>query len=226
MVTNRGLAELISRSSAPVSRTPKRLRDVPVTLAKERLIELESLLHLRDGFRTLGGSLLIRPSISVAGTRGVEDWNQLSLWRTPYRSASELLFFAEDVTGRQFAAYRDEIVSFDPEQGAFEHFAFRLEVWAERVLDDPDDVGMSLLEEWEATHPPLGRNERLQPRVPFMLSVDEETPPEFRVIQDIELMRRYARLYRETSGRPEGADVELSWWWEDPAGAEDPKPIP
>lgn len=223
MGSNRGLAELIGQASGPVSRTPKRLKDVPVTVDDARKLELEALLHLRDGFVALGGALLVRPTTTVASTRGVEDWNMLSLWRTPYKSASEILFFADTVTGTQFGIYRDEIVRFDPDRGTHEHYAFALDVWAGRVIEEADALGRTLLETWRADHPAPGRNERLQPRVPPSIATED---PEYRVVADIELMRRFARWFRERADAKVPLTEAPKWWWDDAAGVDDPVPVP
>lgn len=212
MTAIRGLAELVRQGGIPISRAPRRLRETPVRLSKDRLVELEALLHLRDGFRTLGGALILRPSVTVAAVRGIEDWNQLSLWRTPYRHASEILFFADDILGHQFGLLRDEVVRFEPETGVFEHFAFTLDRWAERLLEDPDEVGRSLVRAWEADHKPLQVNERLQPEIPFILSESEDVA--FRVTEDLELMRKYARLFRETRQFDDGTTIDIPWWLE------------
>jgi hypothetical protein len=212
------LAELVRRAGPPISRAPKRLRDTPVVLSRERLLELEALLHLRDGFVTLDGALIVRPSVTVAAVRGIEDWNQLTLWRRPYARATSLLFFAETVMGRQFALHKDEVVAFDPVTGLSEHVGFGLDRWAEQLLDDPSALGADALAAWVAEHGTLLPSQRLQPRVLPHFQADDldelERPPELRVIDDIELMRRYARLHKETREHPgvlpEGFD---EWWW-------------
>jgi|SRR5690606_76466 len=209
------LAELVGQAGPPISRAPKRLRDTPVTLARERLLELEALLHLRDGFVTLGGALLVRPSVTVASVRGVEDWNQLTLWRTPYRGASEILFFADSVLGRQFGLHKDSVVAFDPVTGRSEHVAFGLERWAAHVLDDPaSTLGSEVLAEWGAEHGRLSPSQRLQSRLPERWQEESLEDPQWRTIEDVELMRRCARLYKETREHPgelpEGFD---EWWW-------------
>lgn len=215
------LAELVRRAGPPISRAPRRLRDTPVTLSKERLLELEALLHLRDGFVTLGGALMVRPSVTVASVRGIEDWNQLTLWRRPYARATSLLFFAETVVmGRQYALHKDEVVVFDPVTGLWEHVGFGLDRWAEHVLEDPSALGADAIAAWVAEHGSILPSQRLQPRVLPQWQeegVDElEAAPELRVIDDLELMRRYARLHRETREHPgvlpEGFD---EWWFAD-----------
>lgn len=220
------LAQLIKSAGVPVSRTPQRLRDLPVTLAKERRIELETVLHLRDGFRALGGALLIRPSVSVATTAGIEAWNRLSGWRKPYAKSSELLFFADDIFGHGFAMYRDAIVRFDPERGAFEHYAFKLEAWAARVLDEQDSFGVPEINAWrEGGNNDLATTDKLQPSLPRLVALGD--PVEYVKRSDEDLMRRYARLFRELAAA-EGiaAGLELDWWMSDDPSPEPPKPTP
>ncbi|MEM9462308.1 MAG: hypothetical protein AAGF11_49605 [Myxococcota bacterium] len=263
------LAELIGQAANPISRAPKRLRETPVTLAPDRRLELEALLHLRDGFIALSGALVVRPSVTVAAVRGIEDWNLLTLWRTPYRKATEVLFFAEDRFGRQFGLYKDEVVGFDPVTGNTEHIAFGLDRWAEYVLGQPDGLGQATLASWTRAHGPLSAVQRLQPRVPPGFDSggsagaagvegtgDETTSDEaadneaadvkaasggsvvdevsgapvasdtagdialgdgaaaWRVVDDVELMRRFARLHAETREAPGVLPAGFDdWWW-------------
>ncbi len=208
------LAELIKGAGVPISRTPQRLRDLPVTLSKERRVELETVLHLRDGFRALSGALLVRPSVSVGTTQGLQAWNRLSSWRKPYARASELLFFAENIFGHQFGLYRDEVVRFDPERGTFEHSAFKLERWAARMLEERSALGEPQLEAWLAQgNPALETTQKLQPSRPAILPDGE--PVTYQVRDDIDLMLRYARLFRERAGADDPASVELEWWLAD-----------
>lgn len=208
------LAELIGQAGNPISRAPKRLRDTPVTLAPDRRLELEALLHLRDGFTAIEGALVVRPSVTVAAVRGVEDWNQLTLWRTPYTRFTEVLFFAEDRFGRQFGLYKDEVQAFDPVTGSTEHLAFGLERWAEHVLQ-PEALGNARVAEWVEQHGPLTATQRLQSRVPP--GFGEEDSSEWRVVDDVDLMRRFARLYTETREAPGILPAGFDeWWWSEP----------
>jgi hypothetical protein len=210
MAKNPGLVALLAAAGAPISRAPVRLREAPPSVDRRRVLELEALLHFRDGFRAFGNALSVRPTVSVASVRGADEWNALGLWRAPYRHATTLYFFADDVVGRQFALHKDEIVTFDPETGLFETFATDLDGWAARVVADPDDLGEMRAREFEEEHGPLLPHERLQPSVPFMFA--EGNPVDFRRMEDIELMRRYARLFRETATSEGGTAPELQWW--------------
>lgn len=220
------LADLIKSAGVPVSRTPQRLRDVPVTLDRERRLELETVLHLRDGFRALGGALFVRPSVSVGTVDGIEAWNRFSGWRKPYSKASELLFFADDLFGHGFALYRDTVVRFNPERGTFEHYAFKLEAWAARVLKERDTLGVPELEAWNAAgNPELSTYDRLQPSLPRLAA--SGAPLEYIKRTDRDLMRRYARLFRElTAADGIASSLDLFWWASDDPDAPAPEPEP
>ena len=217
------LADLIKSAGGPVSRTPQRLRDVPVTLDRERRVELETVLHLRDGFRALEGALFVRPSVTVGSVMGIEEWNRFSGWRKPYAKSSELLFFAEDVFGWGFALLRDTIVRFNPERGTYEHYAFKLEAWAARVLKERDTLGVPEVREWnEAGKPELRTFDRLQPSVPRLAG----TPTAFLQRTDRDLMSRYARLYRElVAADGIASSLELYWWASEDPDAPKPAPV-
>ena len=182
-----------------------------MVLAAPLKVELEALLHFRDGFRALSGALLVRPSTTVAAVRGIEDWNQLSLWRTPYKHASTILFFAEDITGRQFGLHKDEVVSFDPEDGAVEHIAFSLDAWAQWVLEHSEELGADAVVAWNEKHGgTLAAHERLQPRYPVRSADDDEA----RVRSDLDLMLKWARLYSERIDNDD-PDPAPEWWWDE-----------
>ncbi len=220
------LADLIKSAGVPVSRTPQRLRDLPVTLDKERRIELETILHLRDGFLALGGALLIRPSVTVGTLMGISDWNRLSGWRQPYARSSELLFFADDIFGHCFALYRDSIVRFNPERGTYEHYAFKLEAWAARVLEEKNSLGIPQLEAWRASgKPELATYDKLQPSTPRLAALGG--PVEYTKRTDRDLMRRYAKLHRQLSAADGIASgLNLYWWTADDPEAPEPAPAP
>jgi len=217
------LADLIKSAGGPVSRTPQRLRDVPVTLDRERRVELETILHLRDGFRALDGALFVRPSVTVGSIEGIEDWNRFSGWRKPYAKSSELLFFADDVFGWGFALFRDAVVRFNPERGTYEHYAFKLEAWAARVLKERNSLGVPELKAWrEAGKPELRTFDRLQPSVPRLAG----DPAEFLQRTDRDLMSRYARLHRELIAADGiASSLDLYWWASDDPNAPKPAPI-
>ncbi len=214
MAKHRALAELLARASSASSRVPQRLREVPITADRERVLELESLLHLKDGFRTLDGALYVRPSCTVASIRGDDEWNALTLWRGPWRHANKLYFFAEDVHGRQFGIHRRDIVTLDPANGAVEPWADDIEGWAARAIAEADRLGAGRVRAWEAAHGQLLPHQRLQPRDPQALELELDT--DLRVRDDLDLMKRWAVVFRAHVANPEAPELdELAWWGED-----------
>lgn len=211
------LASLLATAGPANSRVPARLREVPITAARERVLELEALLHLRDGFRAIGGALYVRPSVTVAQIRGCDEWNGLTLWRAPYRHATVVYLFAEDVHGRQFGIHRAAIVRLDPATGAVDPWSDDLAGWAARALDDPDALGAARVAAWEAEHGPLRAHDRLQPRDPDALGLDLDT--EVRAREDVDLMRRWVLVFRAHLANPGDVHVaehvdEAAWWGE------------
>jgi hypothetical protein len=211
MAKHRALADLLARASSAHSRVPHRLREVPITADRERVLELEALLHLRDGFKTLDGALIVRPSCTVASIRGCDDWNALTLWRGPWRHANKLYFFAEDVHGRQFGIHRRDIVTLDPATGAVEPWADDIEGWAAKAIEQADRLGAARVRAWEAVHGPLAAHQRLQPRDPSALELETET--ELRARDDVDLMKRWAVVFRAHVANPEAAEPDQSAWW-------------
>jgi hypothetical protein len=222
MAKRRALAELLTSAGPAQSRVPARLRDVPITAGRERVLELEALLHLRDGFRALGGALWIRPTVTVAQIRGQEEWNSLTLWRQLYRHATTIHFFAEDVHGRQFGLHKGAIVRFDPASGAIDPWAEDLEGFAARAIDEASALGRERVAAWEAAHGTLRAHDRLQPRDVDALGIDLET--EYRVREDLDLMKRWTLVFRAKLANPNPGMGEtlladhvdpVAWWGED-----------
>jgi len=182
------------------------------------VLELEALLHLRDGFRALGGALWVRPTVTVAQIRGHEEWNSLTLWRQLYRHATTIHFFAEDVHGRQFGLHKGAIVRFDPASGAIDPWAADLEGWAARAIDEASALGRERVADYEAAHGTLRAHDRLQPRDVDALAIDLDT--EYRAREDVDLMRRWTLVFRAKLANPGEtllADLvdAAAWWGED-----------
>src|SRR5690606_9243291 len=109
-----------------------------------------------------------------------------------------------------------EVVTFEPRNGTFEHCAFRLASWAERMLDDPDALGAARVAEWTEAHGPLGTTDRFQTRDP--LHHPSRPDAEVRVMQDLELMLRFARRHRERQTAEVPSADEPAWWWDEDEG--------
>jgi hypothetical protein len=210
------LAELLRDAGPQISRITQRFRETPITVAPSLLLELEAVLHLRNGFVCVDGTILVRPSVNVGQVHGIERWNEITLWRTPYSRSADVLFFAETIFGWQFGLRRDEVVALDPETGALETLGFSLERWADLVLAQADRLGRTAKKMWELEHGPLTMTDRLQRRLPLRFGGDDFT---LTVLRDLDLMKRYAAMYLANLGTTSADDPKLDGWW---AGPEDP----
>jgi hypothetical protein len=106
-------------------------------------------------------------------------------------------------------------VRLDPATGAVDPWADDLEGWAARAIDEADALGCEHLAAWEAAHPPLRAHDRLQPRDPDALGLDLDT--EFRVREDVDLMRRWVLVFRAHLAQPgevlvAGTLDDAAWW--------------
>ncbi|MEV8226691.1 hypothetical protein AB0P41_11620 [Streptomyces sp. NPDC079167] len=140
---------------------------------------LEILLTEMNGFYAFESALHVFPSgePGLPG-RSLEEWNSNLLWRESYgHLMPEMLFFAEDVFGGQFAVARDNAVYFfNPETAALSKFSKDVASWGDDVIADWNyATGYSVGHEWQAQNGSLPPGHRLVPRIPF--SVGGEFSP-------------------------------------------------
>jgi hypothetical protein len=117
--------------------------------------ELHKLLVQRNGFYCFESALHVLPSGGVA--MPLEEWNAAELWRNAYDDMAEGCFFlAEDALAINSRCVETRSSPSTP-TGDLEVFAATIEEWAERTLDDDDDVtGYPLVHKWQELHGPLG----------------------------------------------------------------------
>jgi hypothetical protein len=132
--------------------------------------ELMEMLAEVNGFYAFGAALHVFP-VKSGDHMDLVRWNSSTLWRDAYGSlADDLVFFAEDAFGGQFALSDDGVLSFDPETGDAEFMAGTLEGWAAQVLADHELLtGFPLAEEWQKRFGALPTGARLLPKTPFVL---------------------------------------------------------
>lgn len=135
--------------------------------------ELMALLGERNGFYAFESALHVLPLKSTEHMDLVH-WNSATLWRDAFGTlAGDLVFFAEDAFGGQFALSDDGVVSFDPETADAEVLSDTLAGWAARILADPELLtGYPLAHEWQERHGALSPGHRLLPKTPFVLGGD------------------------------------------------------
>ncbi|TQV63566.1 MAG: DUF1851 domain-containing protein [Sulfurovum sp.] len=87
-----------------------------------------------------------------------------------YNIDDKILFFAQDIFGNQFCIFNSNIYLFDIETGDTELIASDFEELAKKILDNYDYLtGYSLAYEWQTKYGKLAENERLMPKIPFVL---------------------------------------------------------
>ncbi|MFD9338155.1 hypothetical protein ACFWBF_27700 [Streptomyces sp. NPDC060028] len=132
---------------------------------------LEILLTEMNGFYAFESALHVFPSgePGLPG-RSLEEWNSKTLWRESYGPlVPEMVFFAEDVFGAQFAVARDGMVySFNPETAAVSKFSEDVASWRDDIIEDWNyATGYSVGHEWQTRNGSLPPGHRLVPRIPF-----------------------------------------------------------
>lgn len=174
----------------------------------EREAELLELVTLRNGFFAFESALHVFPSGPAVAGWSLEDWNAAPAWKDAYGGLADgALFFAEDAFGGQFAIKDGTIARFDPETAEYAQMAEDLAGWCRALLDDFDfQTGYSLIAEWQRTHGPIGLQERLVPRTPFVLGGDYAID-NLVALDAAEGMRLRGDLARQLKDLPDGARV-------------------
>jgi len=138
------------------------------------LAELLALLKKRNGCFVFAKALHLFPTQSLSTDLAGYDivaWNRRELWKDVFPDeVQNLLCFAEDAFGCQWALRADHICKFDPETGEITHFADNLESWAELILKEARaETGWPLSQQWIQEHGELPANCRLNPKMLFVL---------------------------------------------------------
>ncbi len=173
--------------------------------------ELFALLHARNGFYAFEAALEVYPAQSHGEVVGFADWNVPETWKCEYHGlADDLLCFAQDVFGNQFALRRDEIVLFECETGRTTAFASSIEDWSEKVLADYDFVtGHTFARSWQLANRPLVPGERLYPVTPFTMGGKYEVS-NMRAMKGTALLRFFGDFANQVRDVPDGTRVRLS----------------
>ena len=167
------------------------------------------LLEIKNGFYAFESALHVFPTGISADIITLETWNQHNCWKSNYSiGVDDLLCFAEDVFGCQYAMRGNEIAKFDPETGYCNHHSKTLQEWAGMILDDYEyETGYPLIHEWQISHGPIAVGHRLVPKVPFVLQ------GEFNVANLRPMVARDSMIYRSKLAEklrnlPDGARIE------------------
>ena len=172
--------------------------------------ELAALLTRRNGVFAFMSALQIFPADTQPGSIGLADWNEPGLWKAAYEGLAEnLLCFAQDVFGNQFAIAGSKVVLFKVETGEIDDFATSLEDWASKLLDDYDYLsGYTFAKQWQEKNGPLGVGSRLCPIKPFIIGGAYELS-NLRFVDAVKLMNEMGDLARQIHGQPDGTRIRL-----------------
>ena len=173
--------------------------------------ELGELLESRNGFFCFASSLQVFPAQSRSDCFGIADWNDNKLWKTAYAGlADDLLCFAQDIFGNQFAITGGKIVVFSAETGETSIFAFSLEEWARKILDDFDYLtGYTFAKEWQELHGPLPVGMRLCPTTPFIMG-GEYKLQNMQAMEGSKVLKTLGYFATQIHGQPDGTKIRFS----------------
>lgn len=206
------LSKLVEISSAPVSAVSADVDTLRAAVGEDAAKMLAPLLGKKNGFFAFESALQVFP-FTADSPYGLVEWNSAAGWRRAYGNLipDDTLFFAQDLFGCQFAIHEGEISRFDPEVAEFEFLAENISDWAAAVMEDYNYLtGFELGHDWQVLNRPLVPNERLFPRIPFVLGGDFEVENLWAAFPDAVMSLRGA-LASQLHGLPDGTKVRVRW---------------
>jgi SMI1 / KNR4 family (SUKH-1) len=170
------------------------------------------LLEAANGAYLFGRALHLLGACERPDWHSLCAWNDARTWRDAYDNiAEELIFFAEDAFGDQFAysGRGGEVVLFEAELGRAGPCAPTFVDWLELVVEQRDALlPIDLL----AAH--AGEGKRLQPGTqlfayPPLFSLESKEGVEVGHVDAVEAMRFRGQLARQIRGLPSGTRVKI-----------------
>ena len=144
----------------------------------------------------------------------LERWNMDVFWRSEFGTAAEeLLFFAEDAFGEQFALSNGSVWRFNPESAERKEIAHNLNEWAEKILADyAFETGYQWAHDWQQQNGPLLEGHRLIPKIPFIMGGAYEADNLF-ALDAVKGMRYRADIWKQIRDLPDGTPIQLKVLW-------------
>lgn len=204
--------------------------------------ELIKLLQERNGFYAFEGALHVLPSNCVNNASSIvtetsqvqmgrllgqdnegrlmgwpmdlERWNMDVVWRSEFGTAAEdLLFFAEDAFGEQFALSNGKVWRFNPESAERKEIAHNLDEWAEKILADYIfETGYQQAHDWQQQNGRLLEGQRLIPKTPFIMGGAYDVENLF-ALDAVKGMRYRADIWKQIRDLPDGTPIQLKVLW-------------
>lgn len=182
--------------------------EISCPLVRDR--DHKSLLSLHNGLTAFDGGLRIfgtQPGVLPT----LQEWNEQKGWRSAYKELikENLVFFAEDVFGNQFAFDDGNILYFDVENGRVKPFAKSFSEWLSIILEDPvDTLQLMLYKSWLGKGERLDPSEHLCPVYPFVVNADPSLQELYRV-KSMEDMRYKGNFAYQIKDIPDGAPIKI-----------------
>lgn len=172
--------------------------------------QLFTILSKKNGFIAFERALHFFPSGAMCGAYSLEEWNRFDRWKKEYGDrATDLLCFAEDVFGYQFAIRADKICRFDPETGNSEDIASDMEEWAGLILNNYEvETGYPLAHEWQKRFGQLRIGQQLIPKIPFVLGGEFDISNLY-AVEAVRGMHIRANLARQIKDLPDGSKIKF-----------------
>lgn len=204
------VTRLLALAASPLGATGPRLPADLAERAGRHAADWSDLLSARNGWLAFDGALHLLPVGVPASGHSVEAWNAPALWREAYGDLiTDHVFFAEDLFGEQFCFHDNQICQFNPETADTEPIADTLSDWAAIILSDPEVLtGLPLAREWAKQHVPVTADQRLVPKMPFVLNGAYELDNLY-ASDPVPVMRFRGDLARQLKDVPDGTSIQI-----------------
>jgi hypothetical protein len=181
--------------------------------AIERLpSEYLRLVARADGIVAFDGALRIL-GLRESQLPDILQWNEERGWRAAYGGlADDLLFFAENAFGDQYAFEGENIIAFDSETAKKVPVGCTLEEWEASILDNLEaELGISTLRRWRSAGNELAVTQHLCPKYPpaFVLGA-LGTVENLIALPRSESMRLKGVIARQVHNLPPGSKIGLT----------------
>jgi hypothetical protein len=203
---------LLALSSPPLGQT---MVDLPPELLDYQMqspliMQLAQMLRIKNGCFAFESALHIFPYGKTMHGYSLSEWNKSDLWRCEYESLTDdMLFFAEDLFGEQFVVHGNEVFRFNPETAKITRVAESIEGWADIITSRyKSETGYVLAHEWQVQNRRLKPEERLIPKLPFVLG-GKFTVENLYAAESADGMRYRAAIAKQIHGQPDGTTVQI-----------------
>lgn len=169
--------------------------------------ELEAILMQKNGFYVFENALMFYPS-TIQKEYGIEAINN-NIIMLYHFDKNTCLFFAQDIFGNQFCIKENKIFLFDVETSEFEFLAETFEEWSTLILQDYNYcTGYPIAHQWQKNNGILDINERLVPKIPFVLG-GEYKIENITKIGLIDSLKFRSNLASQILNLPDGEQIKL-----------------